>query len=116
MEAFAADGAAWQSLRIDGGMSANDWMAQDLADMLDLPVERPADVETTALGAAMLAGIGAGLFASLDEAAAMRPATRRFTPALAPADRDRRLAGRSEERRVGKECVSTCRSRWVTYH
>src|SRR3546814_2159366 len=43
MEAFAADGAAWQSLRIDGGMSANDWMAQDLADMLDLPVERPAE-------------------------------------------------------------------------
>src|SRR3546814_10518390 len=67
MEAFAADGAAWQSLRIDGGMSANDWMAQDLADMLDLPVERPADVETTALGAAMMAGSGAGLFASLDE-------------------------------------------------
>ena len=55
-------------------MAANDWLAQDLADMLDLEVERPAFVETTALGAAMLAGVGAGLFGSLEEAAAMRGA------------------------------------------
>ena len=66
-------------------MAANDWLAQDLADMLDLPVERPAFVETTALGAAMLAGVGCGLFASLEEAAAMRGAvrdasSRRWTP------------------------------------
>jgi len=80
--AFAADGAAWTELRIDGGMSANDWMAQDLADVLGVPVERPDFVETTALGAAMLAGVGAGLFASLDQAAAaMRGGVRRFTPA-----------------------------------
>ena len=57
-------------------MAANDWLAQDLADMLDLEVERPAFVETTALGAAMLAGVGAGLFGSLEEAAAMRGAVR----------------------------------------
>ena len=68
-QAFAADGAAWKALRIDGGMSANDWMAQDLADMLELPVERPDMVETTALGAAILAGVGAGAFGSLEEAA-----------------------------------------------
>ncbi|MDE2435829.1 MAG: glycerol kinase [Sphingomonadales bacterium] len=81
-EAFAADGAAWTSLRIDGGMSANDWMAQDLANVLQIQVERPAFVETTALGAAMLAGVGAGLFDSLDHAAsAMRGAVTRFTPA-----------------------------------
>ena len=43
-------------------MAANDWLAQDLADMLALEVERPRFVETTALGAAMLAGLGAGLF------------------------------------------------------
>ena len=93
-EAFAADGAAWTSLRIDGGMSVNDWMAQDLADVLDLPVERPDFVETTALGAAMLAGLGAGLFTSLEEAAeAMRGGVRRFEPALAGADRQARLAG-----------------------
>ena len=91
MRAFAADGAAWECLRIDGGMSANDWMAQDLADMLDLPVERPAFVETTALGAAMLAGVGCGLFASLDRAADMRGEVRRFAPAMGEAVREERL-------------------------
>src|SRR3546814_5139246 len=54
--AFSADGVRWERLKIDGGMAANNWMAQDLADILDLPVERPDFVETTALGAAMLAG------------------------------------------------------------
>src|SRR4029453_12986644 len=63
--AFAADGISWSSLRIDGGMSANGFLAQDLADLLGLDVERPANVETSALGAAMLAGVGACLFASL---------------------------------------------------
>lgn len=92
-EAFAADGAAWTTLRIDGGMSANNWMAQDLADVLALPVERPDFVETTALGAAMLAGLGAGLYASLDEAVrAMRGSVRRFTPGMDGTTRDARLA------------------------
>ncbi len=91
--AFAADGAPWGTLRIDGGMSANDWIAQDMADMLDLPVERPADVETTALGAAMLAGVGCGLFASLEDAMVMRPAATRFAPDMAASVRDARLAG-----------------------
>ncbi|MEZ5742353.1 MAG: glycerol kinase GlpK [Sphingomonadaceae bacterium] len=91
-EAFAADGAQWDSLKIDGGMSANDWMAQDLADILALPVERPANVETTALGAGMLAGVGAGLFGSLDEAAnAMRGAVHRFVQEMADAVRDERI-------------------------
>src|SRR6185503_12146586 len=81
--AFAGDGARWKCLRIDGGMSANDWMAQDLADILGLPVERPDFVETTALGAAMLAGLGHGLFASLEQAtSAMRGAVRHWSPAL----------------------------------
>lgn len=80
-EAFAADGAAWTTLRIDGGMSANDWMAQDLADVLQVEVDRPAFIETTALGAAMLAGVGAGIHASLaDAAAVMRGNVERFTP------------------------------------
>jgi glycerol kinase len=91
MRAFAADGVGWETLRIDGGMSANDWMAQDLADLLALPVERPAFVETTALGAAMLAGVGCGLFGSLEEAASMRGEVRRFEPAMAAAVRDERL-------------------------
>jgi glycerol kinase len=92
--AFAADGAPWKALRIDGGMSANDWMAQDLADILELPVERPDMVETTALGAAILAGVGAGLFGSLEEAAqAMRGPVRHFAPAMAESVRAERLAG-----------------------
>ena len=91
--AFAADGAAWRTLRIDGGMSANDWVAQDLADVLALPVERPQMVETTALGAAMLAAVGAGLFPSLGDAArAMRGAARSFTPAMNEATRAGRIA------------------------
>ena len=90
--AFAADGAHWTSLRIDGGMSANDWMVQDIANMLDLPVERPAFVETTALGAAMLAGTGCGLFASLEEAAgAMRGEVGTFAPRMAEDERAERL-------------------------
>jgi glycerol kinase len=91
--AFAGDGAAWGSLRIDGGMSVNDWMAQDLADILALPVERPALVETTALGAAMLAGLGAGLFGSLDKAvAAMRGPVRTFAATMGGDERAARLA------------------------
>ncbi len=90
--AFAADGAAWDSLRIDGGMSANDWMAQDLADILDLSVERPTDVETTALGAAMLAAVGAGIYPDLAAAQAMRPQTLRFEPAMARGQREQRVA------------------------
>jgi glycerol kinase len=93
MTAFAGDGAAWERLKIDGGMSANDWLAQDLADMLAIPVERPDFVETTALGAAMLAGVGAGLFGALEEAAAMRGAVRRFAPEMEAAAREGRLAG-----------------------
>ncbi|MBB5697113.1 FGGY family carbohydrate kinase [Sphingomonas yantingensis] len=91
--AFAADGAPWACLRIDGGMVANDWMAQDLADMLDLEVERPAFAETTALGAAMLAGVGCGWFDGLQAAAAMRGNAERFRPTIAPDAREKRLKG-----------------------
>ena len=92
--AFAADGVDWAELRIDGGMAANDWMAQDLADMLDLTVERPAFVESTALGAAMLAACGAGLYPDLaSAAAAMRGRATCFTPALDSRTRETRLAG-----------------------
>ncbi len=81
--AFAADGAEWTELRIDGGMSANDWLAQDIADVTGLPVVRPEFVETTALGAAMLAAVGAGLHSSLDVArTAMIGGTQRFEPAM----------------------------------
>jgi glycerol kinase len=66
--ALQQDGiAAPKVLRVDGGMVANNWLMQRLADITALPVERPAYGETTVLGAAFLAGLGAGLFASLDE-------------------------------------------------
>jgi glycerol kinase len=93
MTAFAADGAAWQSLKIDGGMAANGWMAQDLADVLAVPVERPGFVETTALGAAMLAGLGCGLFASLEDAALMRSGVQWFDPSMHAEVRSARLEG-----------------------
>lgn len=92
--AFVADGADWSRLRIDGGMVSNDWIAQDLADILAIPVERPAFIETTALGAAMLAAVGAGLYRDLESAAgAMRGAAEIFEPKLPAADRDARLSG-----------------------
>lgn len=81
MAAMAADGATATSLRVDGGMAVNDWLMQFLADQLALPVERPAVTETTALGAAALAGLGAGVFGSLDEISARWRLDRRFVPA-----------------------------------
>jgi glycerol kinase len=80
-------------LKVDGGMASNGWLAQDLADMLGITVERPGFVETTALGAAMLAGVGCGMFGSLEEAAGMRGAVERFEPAMRPEVREARLAG-----------------------
>ncbi|NQX95127.1 MAG: carboxymuconolactone decarboxylase family protein [Erythrobacter sp.] len=92
-EAFAADGTSWGTLRIDGGMAANDWMAQDLADVLNLKVERPAFVETTALGAAILAAAGAGFYKDVASAAeAMRGELRTFEPNMDKAVRQERLA------------------------
>ncbi len=90
--AFAADGADWETVRIDGGMAANDWLAQDLADILQRPVERPTDVECTARGAAMLAAVGAGIYPALKDASAMLPAIKRFEPAMPAATREARLA------------------------
>ena len=93
MKAFAADGADWQVLRIDGGMVANDWLAQDLADMIALPVERPRFAETTALGAAMLAGVGARLFDDLTAASAIKGEVEAFGAMLGGQARSERLDG-----------------------
>jgi len=91
--AFSADGVDWKNLRIDGGMVANDWMVQDLADILDINVERPEFFETTALGAAMLAAVGAGIYPSLDAASAMISGLDVYRPDIDPETRSRRLAG-----------------------
>jgi glycerol kinase len=93
-DALKADGVEVKALNVDGGMVANDWLCQDLADSLGIPVARPEVIETTALGAAMLAGVGSGLFPSLDEAAAaMVRADVRFAPQIdEPARKARRAA------------------------
>jgi glycerol kinase len=100
--AFAGDGVRWSRLRIDGGMAANDFLAQDLADVLELEVERPANIESSALGAAVLAGVGEGLFGSLAEAAqAVRSDSRTFTP-RPMSDRAQRLSAWDQAVKVVK--------------
>ena len=66
LNAMASDGVAPTVVRVDGGMIENDWMAQNLADQLGIEVHRPAVTETTALGAAYLAGLALGVYPSLD--------------------------------------------------
>ncbi len=80
LEAMAADGVAPVRLRVDGGMARNDWMLQFMADVLGVEVVRPANTETTALGAAMLAAVGAGEFGTLAETEAFWSAQARFAP------------------------------------
>jgi glycerol kinase len=93
MLAMAGDACPPTELRVDGGMVVNDWLTQFLADVLQIDVLRPQVVETTALGAAFLAGLGAGIYGSLDEIAALWKADARFSPARAPADADRLYGG-----------------------
>ena len=94
MEAMAADGAAPPAaLRVDGGMVVNGRAMQFLADMLDVAVERPMVSETTALGAAGLAGLHTGFYLSLDAIAAQWQCQAVFTPAMDAAERERRYAG-----------------------
>ncbi len=89
--AMDAGGGGARRLRVDGGMARNDWLLQFLADILAMPVERPRTIESTALGAALLAGLGAGLYGSLDEAAAGWQCEKRFEPAMPAAERARLL-------------------------
>lgn len=81
------------AVRVDGGMVANDWICQFLADMLNLPVERPKVIETTALGAAYLAGMETGLYASMDAVTDAWMVDRRFEPTMSDADRTRLYEG-----------------------
>jgi glycerol kinase len=80
------------ALKVDGGAAANDWLMQFQADLLGQPVYRPDVVETTALGAAGLAGVAAGVWRDADDFSAARRYTR-FSPAMAADDRAVRLAG-----------------------
>jgi glycerol kinase len=92
--AMANDGTARAaSLRVDGGMAANDWFCQFLADIVDAPVHRPTQVETTALGAAFLAGLATGVWPDLKAVAATWASGAEFTPAMAAVHRAERVAG-----------------------
>jgi len=86
-------GAARTVLRVDGGMVASDWTMQRLADILDAPVDRPTILETTALGAAWLAGSRAGVWPGAAQFAKAWALDRRFEPGMDTAARKRKLAG-----------------------
>ena len=86
-------GIALNALRVDGGASANDFLMQFQSDMIGVPVERPACIETTALGAACLAGLSAGLWSGLDELKADVGGMRRFEPSLPDEAREAALSG-----------------------
>ncbi len=83
LDAVAAGGSPVTELRVDGGACVNDLLMQMQADLLGIPVVRPAVIETTALGAAYLAGLGSGLYAGLDELSQQWRAERTFVPQLA---------------------------------
>jgi glycerol kinase len=87
-QAFA--GAA--ELRIDGGMSRSSWFSQRLADLTGVAVGRATYQETTALGAALFAGLGAGVYATVEEAVGARPSTENHAPALGAEARDAAFA------------------------
>ena len=95
IEAMRADwsGGGDTVLRVDGGMVASDWTMQFLADMLGAPVDRPVVLETTALGAAYLAGCAAGVCPDPDVFARSWALQRRFLPHMDEAGRERRYAG-----------------------
>jgi len=89
LEAKRRDGLTPTRLRVDGGMVQNNWLCQFLADLLGIVVERPAQTETTALGAAYLAGLQVGVFGSLDDITSRWQVNREFAPAME--DRARNL-------------------------
>jgi glycerol kinase len=95
LEAMRKDwGAAGQTiLRVDGGMTASDWTMQFLADVLGAPVDRPAVLETTAVGAAYLAGLQEGLLPEPSQFAKTWKRQKRFTPKLSESERARKYAG-----------------------
>jgi glycerol kinase len=98
LDAMQADlGTAWSEadmvIRVDGGMSANDWTMQFLADILAAPVDRPAYLETTARGAAYLAGMAAGLYPDPETFAATWSGERRFEPKMPASERNRKYRG-----------------------
>jgi len=93
LNAMRSDGADINTVRVDGGMVKNDWMSQYLADVLDIAIERPMQTETTALGAAYLAGLQVGIYESLDDLTKNWEREKAFSPAMDSTQRERVTAG-----------------------
>ena len=94
LELMEADaGYRMDVLRVDGGASVSDFLMQFQADMLQKPIDRPETVETTALGAAFLAGLAAGVWSSLEQVRDLRRTQRRFEPVMPPEKAVRLIAG-----------------------
>ena len=93
VDAMARDGTPLATLRVDGGMAVNDWLLQFMADVLGIPVSRPRLTESTALGAAALAGYRAGVLPSLGHPFGRGGEDHCFQPAMAEAERERLYAG-----------------------
>ena len=92
-DAMRGDAMAPDTLRVDGGMANNDWLCQFLADVLDVSLSRPAETETTALGAAYLAGLQSGVFDSIDDIEKHWEIEREFRPSMAQSTRADLLKG-----------------------
>lgn len=88
LEAMKKDQAMPAHLRVDGGMVVNDWVVQFLSDILDLPIERPVITETTALGAAFLAGLSGGVFTDIDAVCRLWQEQSEFNPVMKDNERD----------------------------
>jgi len=105
IQAMEQDGIKPASLRVDGGMVVNNWLVQFLADTLGVTIERPQVTETTALGAAYLAGLQAGAYDSLEQVAELWHNEARFDPAMKADTRERLYQGWQEA--VQKVCKSS---------
>ena len=93
LNAMDRDGIELKELKIDGGMAANDWMLQNLADLVSVSVTRPVSIETTALGVAFLAGLQSGLYQSLEHIQQLWQLDRSFTPDMDEKLRTQLLTG-----------------------
>lgn len=89
----ADSGLPITELRVDGGAAANDFLMQFQSDLIGVPVDRPAQVETTAMGAAFLAGLAAGVWSDPEEVAHARQRERRFEPRMSEARREELYRG-----------------------
>ncbi len=104
VESMEADaGEPLRELRVDGGAAVNNFLMQFQADILGKPIVRPVDVETTALGAAYLAGLATGYWTTLEEVESFWRAERRFEPAMAASERENLYSG-------WREAVGRCRT------